>query len=102
MPVNRVVYPKRIIGKNGGPRRRRGTRPHPPKQQQQQQKKLHGLKWRSKNLFQGRPSSAIHELSVTQPFTSGTVLVRGPLERGRLAKLLGRRGSRGSVPGAKA
>jgi hypothetical protein len=24
--VNRVVYPKRIIIKNGGPRRRRGTR----------------------------------------------------------------------------
>jgi hypothetical protein len=24
--VNRVVNPKRIIGKNGGPRRRRGTR----------------------------------------------------------------------------
>jgi hypothetical protein len=23
--VNRVVAPKRIIGKNGGPRRRRGT-----------------------------------------------------------------------------
>jgi hypothetical protein len=42
MPVNRVVYPKRIIGKNGGPRRRRGTRPHPPKQQQQQQKNFMG------------------------------------------------------------
>jgi hypothetical protein len=26
IPVNRVVDPKRIIGKNGGPRRRRGTR----------------------------------------------------------------------------
>jgi hypothetical protein len=25
-PVNREVDPKRIIGKNGGPRRRRGTR----------------------------------------------------------------------------
>jgi hypothetical protein len=25
MPVNRVVDKKRIIGKNGGPRRRRGT-----------------------------------------------------------------------------
>jgi hypothetical protein len=25
IPVNRVVYPKRIIGKNGGPKRRRGT-----------------------------------------------------------------------------
>jgi hypothetical protein len=25
IPVNKVVYPKRIIGKNGGPRRRRGT-----------------------------------------------------------------------------
>jgi hypothetical protein len=24
--VNRVVNPNRIIGKNGGPRRRRGTR----------------------------------------------------------------------------
>jgi hypothetical protein len=31
--VNKVVDPKRIIGKNGGPRRRRGTRGHcpPPK-----------------------------------------------------------------------
>jgi hypothetical protein len=28
IPVNRVVDPKRIIGKNGGPRRRRGTRGH--------------------------------------------------------------------------
>jgi hypothetical protein len=27
-PVNREVDPKRIIGKNGGPRRRRGTRGH--------------------------------------------------------------------------
>jgi hypothetical protein len=26
IPVNRVVDPKRIIGKNGVPRRRRGTR----------------------------------------------------------------------------
>jgi hypothetical protein len=26
--VNKVVYQKRIIGKNGGPRRRRGTRGH--------------------------------------------------------------------------
>jgi hypothetical protein len=26
IPVNRVVDPKRIIGKNGGPRWRRGTR----------------------------------------------------------------------------
>jgi hypothetical protein len=26
IPVNRVVDPKRIIGKNGGQRRRRGTR----------------------------------------------------------------------------
>jgi hypothetical protein len=26
IPVNRVVDKKRIIGKNGGPRRRRGTR----------------------------------------------------------------------------
>jgi hypothetical protein len=25
-PGNKVVDPKRIIGKNGGPRRRRGTR----------------------------------------------------------------------------
>jgi hypothetical protein len=25
IPVNKVVDPKRIIGKNGGPRRRRGT-----------------------------------------------------------------------------
>jgi hypothetical protein len=35
IPVNRVVDPKRIIGKNGGPRSRRGTRgrwpPPPPK-----------------------------------------------------------------------
>jgi hypothetical protein len=36
IPVNRVVNPKRIIRKNGGPRRRRGTRgrwppPPPPK-----------------------------------------------------------------------
>jgi hypothetical protein len=28
IPVNRVVDPKRIFGKNGGPRRRRGTRDH--------------------------------------------------------------------------
>jgi hypothetical protein len=28
IPVNKVVDPKRIIGKNGGPRRRRGTRGH--------------------------------------------------------------------------
>jgi hypothetical protein len=28
IPVNRAVDPKRIIGKNGGPRRRRGTRGH--------------------------------------------------------------------------
>jgi hypothetical protein len=28
IPVNRVVDPKRIIGNNGGPRRRRGTRGH--------------------------------------------------------------------------
>jgi hypothetical protein len=26
IPVNRVVDKKRIIGKNGGPRRRKGTR----------------------------------------------------------------------------
>jgi hypothetical protein len=26
IPVNKVVDPKRIIGKNGGPRRRRDTR----------------------------------------------------------------------------
>jgi hypothetical protein len=26
IPVNKAVDPKRIIGKNGGPRRRRGTR----------------------------------------------------------------------------
>jgi hypothetical protein len=26
IPVNMVVDPKRIIGKNGGPRRRRGKR----------------------------------------------------------------------------
>jgi hypothetical protein len=26
IPVNKVVNPKRIIRKNGGPRRRRGTR----------------------------------------------------------------------------
>jgi hypothetical protein len=26
IPVNKVVNSKRIIGKNGGPRRRRGTR----------------------------------------------------------------------------
>jgi hypothetical protein len=26
IPVNKVVDPKRIIGTNGGPRRRRGTR----------------------------------------------------------------------------
>jgi hypothetical protein len=30
--VTRVVDPKRIIGKNGGPRRRRGTRAPPPPQ----------------------------------------------------------------------
>jgi hypothetical protein len=33
IPANKVVDPKRIIGKNGGPRRRRGTRvadPPPP------------------------------------------------------------------------
>jgi hypothetical protein len=28
IPIERVVNPKRIIGKNGGPRRRRGTRGH--------------------------------------------------------------------------
>jgi hypothetical protein len=28
IPVNKVVDPKRIIRKNGGPRRRRGTRGH--------------------------------------------------------------------------
>jgi hypothetical protein len=28
IPVNKGVEPKRIIGKNGGPRRRRGTRGH--------------------------------------------------------------------------
>jgi hypothetical protein len=26
IPVNRMVDPKKTIGKNGGPRRRRGTR----------------------------------------------------------------------------
>jgi hypothetical protein len=31
IPVNKVVDPKRIIGKNGGPRRRRGTRDRGPK-----------------------------------------------------------------------
>jgi hypothetical protein len=31
IPVNRVVDPKRRIGKNGGPRRRRGTRGRRPK-----------------------------------------------------------------------
>jgi hypothetical protein len=29
-PVSRVVDPKRIFGKNGGLRRRRGTRGHGP------------------------------------------------------------------------
>jgi hypothetical protein len=28
IPVNKMVDPKRIIEKNGGPRRRRGTRGH--------------------------------------------------------------------------
>jgi hypothetical protein len=28
IPVNKVVDPKRIMGKNGGPRKRRGTRGH--------------------------------------------------------------------------
>jgi hypothetical protein len=28
IPVNKVVDPKQVIGKNGGPRRRRGTRGH--------------------------------------------------------------------------
>jgi hypothetical protein len=32
--VNKVVDPKRIIGKNGGPRRRRGARGHRLKKQQ--------------------------------------------------------------------
>jgi hypothetical protein len=31
IPVNRVVDPKRIIGKNGGPKRRRGTKGCRPK-----------------------------------------------------------------------
>jgi hypothetical protein len=31
IPGNKVVDPKRIIGKNGGPRRRRGTRGRSPK-----------------------------------------------------------------------
>jgi hypothetical protein len=34
IPVNKVVDPRRIIGKNEGPRRRKGTRgclPPPPK-----------------------------------------------------------------------
>jgi hypothetical protein len=31
IPVNKVVNPKRIIRKNGGPRKRRGTRGHRPK-----------------------------------------------------------------------
>jgi hypothetical protein len=31
MPVKKVVDPKRIIRKNGGPRRRRGTWGHWPK-----------------------------------------------------------------------
>jgi hypothetical protein len=30
IPVNGVVDPKRIIGKNGGPRRKRGTSHCPP------------------------------------------------------------------------
>jgi hypothetical protein len=30
IPVNKVVDPKRIFRKNGGPRRRRGTRGHRP------------------------------------------------------------------------
>jgi hypothetical protein len=30
IPVNKKVDPKRIIGKNRGPRRRRGTRVTPP------------------------------------------------------------------------
>jgi hypothetical protein len=35
IPANRVVDTRRIIGKNGGPRRRRSTRGHwPPKKQQ--------------------------------------------------------------------
>jgi hypothetical protein len=29
IPVNKVVDPKRMIGTNGGPRRRRGTRGYP-------------------------------------------------------------------------
>jgi hypothetical protein len=33
IPVNRVVDMKRIIGKNGGPRRRRGTRGRCPKKE---------------------------------------------------------------------
>jgi hypothetical protein len=32
-PVNRVVGKKRIIGKNGGRRRRRGTRDRRPKKE---------------------------------------------------------------------
>jgi hypothetical protein len=36
IPVNKVADPKRIIGKNGGPRRRRGTKKHC------RQKKTHG------------------------------------------------------------
>jgi hypothetical protein len=33
IPVNKVVDPKRIIRKNGGPRRRRGTRGCRPQKQ---------------------------------------------------------------------
>jgi hypothetical protein len=34
IPVNKVVDPKRIIGKNGGPRRRIGTRGCWPKKEE--------------------------------------------------------------------
>jgi hypothetical protein len=39
IPVNKVVDPKRIIGKNGGPRRRRGTRGCCPPPKKKKEKK---------------------------------------------------------------
>jgi hypothetical protein len=40
LPANKVVDPKRIIGKNAGPRRRKGTRGADPKKSPTGQKKL--------------------------------------------------------------
>jgi hypothetical protein len=72
IPVNRVVDPKRKAGKNGGPRRRRGTRglwpPPPPPKRNKYLVPLRDLNQRPgywlQVLFNGSPAPSVTKLTL--------------------------------------